>query len=146
YGDYEPPPQGEAPLPPSDDVAADDGDAQACDESSPVTLFLSPDDSNSTSSPVQVREAILGGGGLSSAPIRTWEFLNYYSFNYPAPEAGMLSVTPELARVEGMPEGQYLLQIGIASERVPAADRLPMNITLVLDESGSMAGLPLEME
>jgi hypothetical protein len=47
YGDYEPPPQGEAPLPPSDDVAADDGDAQACDESSPVTLFLSPDDSNS---------------------------------------------------------------------------------------------------
>src|SRR5690606_23223062 len=141
--DYGEPPQEEAPPRPDD---AADGESQTCDETKPVTLFLSPDDSNSTSSPVQVRESILSGGELAYAPIRTWEFLNYYSFSYPTAEPGMVTVTPELARTEGMPEGQYLLQIGVASESVPAADRLPMNITLVLDESGSMNGHPLEME
>src|SRR6185436_10444577 len=43
-------------------------------------LYISPDDSNSTASPVLVRE--FG----ETAPVRVWEFLNYYTFDYaPAP-------------------------------------------------------------
>ena len=77
-GDY-PPPQEQAD--PKQDPQTQDGEP-TCDEAKPVELFLSPDDSNSTSSPVQVREAILGGSlDLEFVPIRTWEFLNYYSFN-----------------------------------------------------------------
>lgn len=119
----------------------------ACDIDTPVVLYLSPDDSNSTSSPVQVREAVLGDfGGLSWVPIRTWEFLNYYSFSYAPAEPGEVRVTPEIARFEGMPDGQFTMQIGVSGEAVPAADRPLMNVTLVLDESGSMGGPPMEMQ
>jgi Ca-activated chloride channel family protein len=123
------------------------GGEQTCDEEKPVELYLSPDDSNSTSSPVQVREAILGGViDLKVVPIRTWEFLNYYSFGYERAAPGMVTVTPELARVDGAPEGQYVLQIGVGAEAIANADRPLMNVTLVLDESGSMQGVAIEME
>jgi Ca-activated chloride channel family protein len=144
-GYYEPgPPQEQAD--PKQDPQTQGGE-QTCDEAKPVELFLSPDDSNSTSSPVQVREAILGGSlDLAYVPIRTWEFLNYYSFNYERAEPGMVTVTPELARVDGAPEGQYVLQIGVAAETIANADRPLMNVTLVLDESGSMSGVAIDME
>jgi Ca-activated chloride channel family protein len=38
------------------------------------------------------------------------------------------------------------MQIGISGESIPAADRPLMNVTLVLDESGSMGGHPMDME
>lgn len=123
------------------------GGEAACDEAKPVTLYLSPDDSNSTSSPVLAREAVLSGwGSLDRVPIRTWEFLNYYSFIYEDAAPGMVTVTPEIARLEGAPEGQYVLQIGVAGEEIANSDRSLMNVTLVLDESGSMEGHPIEME
>ncbi|MDC0666230.1 vWA domain-containing protein [Nannocystis radixulma] len=143
YGEGAPEESPNEPVPPDDAQA---GEAPACDEEKPVTLYLSPDDSNSTSSPVQAREAILTRGGLAGVPLRTWEFLNYYSFKYPAAQPGQVTVTPELTRVDGMPEGQYVMQIGVAGESIPNADRRLMNITLVLDESGSMSGLAIDME
>ena len=118
----------------------------ACDDQTPVQLFLSPDDSNSMSSPVQVRDAVLGDfASIDAAPVRTWEFLNYYSFDYPAAAAGELLVTPSLYRDDTMEPGQYVLQIGVSSETIAPAERAPMNITLVLDRSGSMSGHPMDM-
>ncbi len=122
------------------------GAEDLCDEVAPVVLYLSPDDSNSTSSPVQAREAVLSGWGLGYVPIRTWEFLNYYSFEYAAAEPGQVRVKPELARLEGAPEGEFALQIGISSPAITNADRPLMNVTLVLDESGSMSGQPIALE
>ena len=119
----------------------------ACDIETPVVLYLSPDDSNSTSSPVQAREAVLGDfGSLNWIPIRTWEFLNYYSFSYAPAEPGQVRVTPELARFKDQLDGQFTMQIGVSSELIPAADRPLMNVTLVLDESGSMSGHPMDMQ
>jgi Ca-activated chloride channel family protein len=114
----------------------------------PVVLYLSPDDSNSMSSPVQAREAVLGDfGTLGGVPIRTYEFMNYYTFDYPVAEAGKLTLTTELIEVEnGADRAEYILQIGVASEAMTNEDRPLLNITLVLDESGSMAGAPMEMQ
>ncbi|MEM6291282.1 MAG: VWA domain-containing protein [Myxococcota bacterium] len=118
-----------------------------CDDQTPVELFLSPDDSNSMSSPVQVRNAVLSGwSSLSSAPIRPWEFLNYYSFDYPAAPEGELALHTSLLQAEGDAEGEFKLQIAVASPSMMAADRAKMNITLVLDESGSMSGSPMELQ
>ncbi len=117
-----------------------------CNEEDPVTLFLSPDDSNSMSSPVQAREAVLGGwGSLSYVPIRPWEFFNYYSFDYPAAEPGSVVVSTAMQRGETDPEGEYVLQIGVSSEAIADEERPPINVTLVLDTSGSMSGQPIEM-
>lgn len=115
-----------------------------CNDVDDVTLYLSPDDSNSMSSPAQIREAALDDfGSVRSIPVRTWEFLNYYHFDYPAAPTGEVLVTPSLI---GDPEvGEYTLQIAVSSETVAPADRRPMNVTLVLDTSGSMSGHPMEM-
>lgn len=112
-----------------------------CDEDTPVTLFLSPDDSNSMSSPVQAREAVLTGHGIF--PVRVWEFLNYYSFDYPVAERGQVTVRAEMRAIDE--DSGYYLQIGVGSAKVDDDSRAPINLTLVLDESGSMNGSPIEL-
>jgi Ca-activated chloride channel family protein len=117
-----------------------------CDDQEPVALYLSPDDSNSMSSAVQAREAVLSSwNSLGSVALRPWEFFNYYSFDYPPAPAGTVVVTPSLSRNEADPEGEYVMQIGVSSELVADEARAPMDITLVLDTSGSMEGHPMEM-
>ncbi|WAS90314.1 vWA domain-containing protein [Nannocystis punicea] len=149
-GEEPPPDDGEDSTSDATSTTGDDSTSTgepACDDQTPVVLYLSPDDSNSTSSPVQVREAVLSDwGSLSYVPIRTWEFLNYYSFGYEAAEKGMVTVLPEIARFAEDPDDHYVVQIGVASETVKNADRPLMNVTLVLDESGSMSGTPMELQ
>lgn len=118
----------------------------ACNDVDAVTLFLSPDDSNSMSSPVQARASVLGSfGSLTYVALRTWEFLNYYTFAYPAAEPGSVVVTPSLLVEEGAAPGDYVLQIGVSSEHIDEAERAPLNLTFVLDTSGSMSGQPIDL-
>ncbi|MEM9453059.1 MAG: VWA domain-containing protein [Myxococcota bacterium] len=134
------------PPPPPPDEDFEPPEPTECNDADRVTLFLSPDDSNSMSSPVQVREAVFNGfSSLASIPIRTWEFMNYYGFDYPAAEAGGVRVIPSLMVPKGAEDGEYTLQIAVSSEQVTPADRAPMNVTLVLDTSGSMQGHPMRM-
>lgn len=114
--------------------------APECNELDPVRLFLSPDDSNSLSSPAQIKQRLLVDkmGIVSGVPIRGWEFFNYYNFPYPEPQE-LLGVHLELREVEGSP-GQHALQIGVRSKNWNYESRPKMNLTLVLDTSGSMAG------
>lgn len=113
-------------------------DAPSCSDT-PAPLFLSPDDSNSMSSAVQAREAVLGGRPLTGVPVRAWEFLNYYRFDYPAPTGGEdLAVSVDLARGEG---DELRLQIGLASGPMPT---VPVNVALVIDDSCSMGGDPID--
>ncbi|MEM7153757.1 MAG: VWA domain-containing protein [Myxococcota bacterium] len=137
-------------LPPEpDDDGIDNGSEEPedlCDDASDVTLYLSPDDSNSMSSPVQVREAVLGEwGSVEAVAIRTWEFFNYYRFDYPAAEPGQVVVSPSLHQPDADEDGEYLLQIGVSSELLDEQTRAPMAITLVLDTSGSMEGRSMDM-
>lgn len=118
---------------------------EECNDAEEVTLYLSPDDSNSMSSPVQAREAILSNfSNLSEIGLRTWEFLNYYSFDYAPPaESGDVALHADLLRIDE--DGEYVLQIGVASEQIADEDRDNIAITLVLDTSGSMQGHAMDM-
>lgn len=137
----------EGQMPPDDTGGEMDMGEPVCDEESPVTLYLSPDDSNSMSSPAQVRAAVLDGlGKIWSAPIRPWEFFNYYDWDYPSAEPGSLELAVEMFKPEDVGEGDFVMQISVTSEILTNQERPPMNITLVLDESGSMSGLPMELE
>ena len=139
---------------PPDDTGAEEGSTggtstgePVCDDQTPVELYLSPDDSNSMSSPVQVRAAVTSSwSSIHGAPIRVWEFLNYYSFDYPAADAGTLALHTSLLHEEDAPEGEYKLQIAVASPALDNANRAKMNLTLVLDESGSMSGMPMGLQ
>jgi len=136
----------DAPPAPDDQGVDNASDPQACDAQADVTLYLSPDDSNSMSSPVQAREAALGDwASVQSIAIRTWEFFNYYHFGYPEAQPGTVAVHPSLLPSPLGTKGEYLLQLGISSERLTPQTRPPVNVTLVLDTSGSMAGRPMDM-
>jgi len=136
---------GDDEVPPDDDGDQPDAGTM-CDEENPVSLFLSPDDSNSMSAPVQAREAVLSGwNSLGAVALRTWEFFNYYTFDYPVAAPGELLLTVDMYQPDPEVAGDFLLQIGVSSELVLDQDRAPMNVTLVLDASGSMTGEPMEM-
>ena len=132
------------PAPPADNKKnqLDPDEQDVCEMDEDVRLFLSPDDSNSMSSPVQARESVLVNGSVSGVPIRAWEFLNYYSFDYPVADPGEVTLRAEL---RDLGEGEYQLQIGVGSESIDRQQREPMNVTLVLDESGSMGGEPIDL-
>jgi Ca-activated chloride channel family protein len=136
------------PEEPPEEETGDTESEPACDDATPTILYLSPDASNSMSSPVQAREAVLAGwGSLAGLPVRTWEFMNYYDFGYPEAPAGELEIHAALRPVAGAEEGEadFVMQIGVASETVTHAQRAPMNITFVLDTSGSMQGHSMDM-
>jgi Ca-activated chloride channel family protein len=143
---------GEMP-PPSDEGGESEGgsdesgeDVEApheCNADDRVALFLSPDDSNSMSSPVQAREAALDAfSSLSAVAIRPWEFLNYYSFDYAPADPGTLALSTSMRRED---DDAYTLQIAVTAETIAPEARAPMNITFVLDTSGSMEGHPMDM-
>ncbi|HVH97406.1 MAG TPA: VWA domain-containing protein [Enhygromyxa sp.] len=134
-----------------DDTGDGDGDGDGdpepmCNDADDVVLYLSPDDSNSMSSPVQVRTRVLedGSTSLSATPIRVWEFMNYYDFPYPAAEDGQLALHAAIQPIDGDPT-TWRLQLAVSSEAQAPEERPPMNVTLVLDTSGSMAGAPIEL-
>jgi Ca-activated chloride channel family protein len=116
-----------------------------CITEEPTALFLSPDDSNSMSSAALAREAVQYTSGNYLPPIRTYEFFNYYDFDYPAAEAGSLAVSLELAQDPSMAYDEYVLQVAVASEARTSETRAPMNLTMVLDTSCSMAGTAMDL-
>ncbi len=116
-----------------------------CDDETQVQLFLSPDDSNSMSSPAQVQAMVLEGyTNLDAVPIRTWEFLNYYDFDYEPPvNEDDLALTAQM--LAGEQEGAYILQLALTSPRLSNDDRDPINLTFSLDISDSMDGEPFDL-
>ncbi|MDI1449259.1 VWA domain-containing protein [Polyangium sp. 6x1] len=136
------------PPPPSEgsDAGTDAAAPFACeglDKDSPVILYLSADDSNSMGSPVQIRELLNKGITPSANLVRTYEFLNYYRIQYPAPPTGDLSIFAHLG--ETQVAGELDLQLGVRSFDA-VKPRRPMTITFVLDTSGSMDGEPIDRE
>jgi Ca-activated chloride channel homolog len=107
------------------------------------TLYLSADDSNSQASAVIVRNRIAQGRYVDPTMVRTYEFLNYYTFLYPPAEKNSVAIYPELRRSEKT--GEYSMQVAVRSEDRARRAVLPLNFTLLLDVSGSMAGQPMAL-
>lgn len=125
----------------------------ACDPGAePLRLYLSADDSNSMASPAIAR-AVLNGGSLPSPDlIRTYEFTNYYSFDFPAPAAFDLALFAEMGRASERDTARFDLALAAQAHRMvlrgttrKAAElpSRPLVLTFVVDLSGSMSGPPL---
>jgi len=104
----------------------------------PTVRYLSADDSNSSASPVIARKMIMGGRYVQPAAIRTYEFLNYYTFSYTPPADRPLRIIPQMRKLKKNDE--YSLQIALRSMDRSLNKLSPLNVTLLLDVSGSMAG------
>lgn len=108
----------------------------------PTVRYLSADDSNSAASPVIARKLIREGKYVPPAVVRTYEFLNYYHFDYPAPEEKELRIIPQMRMLE---DGQVSLQVALRGKDLEESDRKPFNVTFLVDTSGSMAGPSLNL-
>ncbi len=127
-------------------VTADTAVEDDCDDQSPVVLYMSPDDSNSMSSASQVRAAVLEGwASLEYVSIRSWEFMNYYDFAYEPPQDEDLALSMQLVPAVEGEDDEWMLQVGVTAPELSNDERAPMNLTFVLDTSGSMDGRPLEL-
>lgn len=70
--------------------------------------------------------------------IRIEEFINYFSYDYPAPQEGEpFSVNLEVAECPWQPAHQ-LVRIGLKGKEIPQKDRPASNVVFLLDVSGSM--------
>jgi len=107
-------------------------------QTGPTVKYLSADDSNSMASPVVVRKMVKAGRYVQPSLVRTYEFLNYYHFDYPPPKDGFISIIPEMRKLDG--EGEYSLQVAVRSADRAFSALPAMNITFAVDVSGSMAG------
>lgn len=136
---------GEPPPPPNGPDAGPDAPfvCEGLDPTQPLVVYLSADDSNSMASPAHARELIELGASPLAREIRTYEFLNYYRIDYPAPVLGSLKLVPQMESAED--PGAFNLQLGIRSWDAPSPRR-PMTVTFVLDTSGSMDGQPIARE
>jgi Ca-activated chloride channel family protein len=124
-----------------EDTAEDD-----CDEQTPITFWISPDDSNSMSAAAMARDAVLAGRStINNVSLRTWEFMNYYRFDYQRPEPGSLGIHAALTPDPSGEAGAYIMNIGVASPGLDKAERDPMNLVFSLDTSGSMGGSPISL-
>jgi Ca-activated chloride channel family protein len=108
----------------------------------PTVRYLSADDSNSAAFPVIARKIIRSGRAVQPAIVRTYEFLNYYSFDYDAPAQQPVRIIPQLRALEG---GSFSLQVAVRAQDRSLGNLPPFSLTILLDTSGSMAGEPLDL-
>jgi Ca-activated chloride channel family protein len=78
------------------------------------------------------------GYPVPRAGIRVEEWVNAYEYDDPAPTAADLGLTAETGLAPTLDDGTQLVRVGVSAREVSGADRPPVNLTLVVDRSGSM--------
>ena len=72
--------------------------------------------------------------------VRVEEFVNYFRYDYPEPDAGAFSVSMEAAPSPFATSGKtYLMRVGIQGKTIQEANRKPVHLTFLVDVSGSMS-------
>ena len=103
---------------------------------SPVSTFSIDVDSASYAN---VRRLLNQGVLPRHDAVRVEELINYFSYDYPTPEAGE---APFAVHTEVGPspwhEDRHLLHVGIKGYEVPEAELPPANLVFLIDVSGSM--------
>ncbi|KJS38839.1 MAG: von Willebrand factor A [Hyphomonas sp. BRH_c22] len=102
----------------------------------PVSTFSIDVD---TAAYANVRRFLKSGSLPPKDAVRIEELINYFDYDYPQPDAGS---DPFATQVTMMPSpfnaGRDLIQIGIQGRDIDRDARPPVNLTLLVDVSGSM--------
>jgi len=93
-----------------------------------------------TASYTLARRKLVEGALPAPAAVRVEEFVNYFTYAFPAPAAGSpFSVVMDAAPSPLHP-GRHILRVGVATKAKAAFERKPANLVFLVDVSGSMRG------
>lgn len=86
------------------------------------------------------RRDVMNGYLPSPATVRLEEFVNYFEYDYPAPEPDAEQpFSISLAAAPSLFDGETtLLRVGIQGEKAPEFEKKPANLVFLVDVSGSM--------
>lgn len=102
------------------------------------SVYLGNDDSMSLASPQRLIWAIDHGQPLPVALVRPHELLNYFSFEtLPTSPGEVFSVLPELSPHPAR-NTDLTLALSVRGRQIERLSRRPLNLTYVIDRSGSM--------
>lgn len=103
---------------------------------SPLSTFAVEADTAAYSN---VRRLIVQGWPIEPEAVRIEEMINYFHYDYPAPENGEpFSVKTEMAPCPWNSDTNLLL-VGLQARELDMAQRKPSNLVYLLDVSGSMS-------
>ena len=70
--------------------------------------------------------------------VRVEEFVNYFRYNYPAPQQDAFGISVDAAPSPSSQRGTQIVRVGIQGRRIDAGQRADAMLTFVIDASGSM--------
>ena len=134
------PPRTTTPTPPTTAVgiqARDAGVNPTIDtrDDTLSTFAMDVDTGSYTLARTQVNSGVLP----SYDSVRTEEFVNYFDQQYRSPEAGKtFAIHVDGTGTPFLRSDTRIVRVGIQGRRIDAADRKPVHLTFVVDNSGSM--------
>jgi hypothetical protein len=132
------------PGPEDPDLALD-----VCDPLAEQVIAYGLELANSEAAPELVASSVLAGdGSVPAIPLSARPFLNHYDFDYPSaqtwePEISGELWQPPMLNVEA--PARYRLQFAILGPSMDPAQRLPVDLAIVVDLGAAMSGEPLEL-
>lgn len=84
------------------------------------------------------RNLLREGFRVPKAAVRVEEWVNAFDYDDPAPTDTDLGLTTETGPAPSLDDGTQLVRVGVSAREVAAAERPRVNVTLVVDRSGSM--------
>jgi len=125
--------------------AIDDSDRAAHFEAPAVNQFVNTVDQAFSTFSIDVdtasytlcRNFLLRGLLPPPEAVRVEEFVNFFDYNYPAPEKDTFKVYTECAP-SPFGRGLFLLKIGVKGQRLGREEQRPAVLTILMDTSGSM--------
>ena len=124
------------PEPNTETFANADANPVKITTDTPVSTFSIDVDTASYS---VMRSSLMNGYLPDPQSVRIEEMINYFPYDYPAPEAGEAPFKPTVTVLQTpWNSGTKLVHIGIQGELPALEDRPPLNLVFLIDTSGSM--------
>ncbi|QQA43476.1 VWA domain-containing protein [Pelagovum pacificum] len=129
-----------------DALVAPEPDTEAFPEADPSSVKVTTEEPVSTfsidvdtASWSIVRSSLSRGQLPPRDAVRIEEMVNYFPYDYPAPEAGEAPFRASIGVMDSpWAEGRQLVHIGLQGEMPALAERPPLNLVFLIDTSGSM--------